>query len=152
MNKTELAVWKKVLMPDLAYICEEFNNQISTPSFVFLTGEMGVGKTTFVKSYLKDFNVTSPTYSVLNDYGRTAHGDFYRLEHENEIRELEMELYFENRDIFFGEWGNKFLSTIESYIPLEWEIFELEIFLSQKNTEENSKSAARDFKLFKIER
>ncbi len=61
---------------------------------IFLEGEMGVGKTTFIIEFLKYFNedrvkfsslgVMSPTYSIVNEYrldkDRILHADFYRID------------------------------------------------------------------------
>ena len=70
---------------------------------VFLSGNIGVGKTTFVK-YLINFyekknklklsEVTSPTYNLLNEYHinkfQINHYDLYRVKHTNELNELNM--------------------------------------------------------------
>ena len=53
--------------------------------------------------------VISPTYSLINDYGETVHGDFYRLVNPEEIVQLELELYLESADYFLVEWGKQYL-------------------------------------------
>ncbi len=151
MNKEELNSWKKVLEDDLEFIVEDIHKYLVTPAFVFLKGEMGAGKTTFVKKFLRDFQVSSPTYSVLNDYGPVTHGDFYRLESSDELINLDLELYFEDREYFFSEWGDKFLIELFGHIPDDWNIFELEIKVSS-HSKSNNQNATRELFLNKIDR
>ena len=99
---------------------KELANQISKklkPSdIVFLYGEMGVGKTTFIKylinifqedNKLKITEVTSPTFGLLNEYKinkiNINHYDLFRLKSDKEIRDLGL---FENNKnvITLIEW------------------------------------------------
>ena len=99
---------------------KELANQISKklkPSdIVFLYGEMGVGKTTFIKylinifqkdNKLKITEVTSPTFGLLNEYKinkiNINHYDLFRLKSNKEIRDLGL---FENNKnvITLIEW------------------------------------------------
>lgn len=82
--------------------------------FVNLYGEIGAGKTAFVKEVAKEIGieekVTSPTFVILNEYhgGRLPmyHFDLYRLENEgvktimDELRE-----YSEGKQLTFVEWA-----------------------------------------------
>ena len=81
----------------------KFFKELKLGYVVFLYGEVGVGKTTFVK-YLINFyekknklklsEVTSPTYNLLNEYHinkfQINHYDLYRVKHANELNELNM--------------------------------------------------------------
>ena len=82
----------------------------------FLYGEMGVGKTTFVKYFINNLQlksnnklteVTSPTFNIMNEYilGNfiVKHYDLYRLKSYNELKDLNL---FENinNDILLIEW------------------------------------------------
>ena len=99
---------------------KELANQISKklkPSdIVFLYGEMGVGKTTFIKylinilqkdNKLETTEVTSPTFCLLNEYKinkiNINHYDLFRLKSNKEIRDLDL---FENNKnvITLIEW------------------------------------------------
>ena len=80
-------------------LLEAFGNQKKVVFF----GEMGVGKTTLIKSICKALNVqdvvTSPTFSVVNEYHDKKgepiyHFDFYRVKSEEEIYDLGYEEYF----------------------------------------------------------
>ncbi len=94
---------------------------------IFLEGEMGVGKTTFIIEFLKYFNkgrvefsslgVMSPTYSIINEYrlgkDRVLHADFYRIDEEFFEWEDFIEEIDESRFVFI-EWGEKVPKVIEN--------------------------------------
>ncbi|MBF25319.1 MAG: tRNA (adenosine(37)-N6)-threonylcarbamoyltransferase complex ATPase subunit type 1 TsaE [Flavobacteriales bacterium] len=76
-------------------------------------GEMGVGKTTFVKCICKHLNITdpisSPTFSIVNEYlnennEKVFHFDLYRLESVEELEELGIETYLSSNHYCFIEW------------------------------------------------
>ena len=63
----------------------EFSKKISQGTIITLNGDLGSGKTTFVKGVLKGFNyideVTSPTYTLINEYNadyKIIHIDCFR--------------------------------------------------------------------------
>jgi len=82
--------------------------------FLFF-GEMGAGKTTFIKALCAELGVTdevsSPTYSIVNEYqsgkGSVYHFDFYRLKNETEALDMGYEEYFYNGDYCLVEWPEK---------------------------------------------
>lgn len=83
---------------------------------VFLfEGDMGAGKTTFIKSICHQLGVTelvsSPTFSIVNEYASPAgpvyHFDFYRLKSETEAYDLGYEDYFYSGQYCFIEWPSK---------------------------------------------
>ena len=91
-------------------------SKLKVGDVIFLYGEMGVGKTTFVrylvnqlqkKNKIKLTEVTSPTFNLLNEYQinklKIIHYDLFRL---NNIKELENLNLFEDRSesITFVEW------------------------------------------------
>lgn len=81
---------------------------------VFLTGEMGAGKTTFCKSIIRnmgiDNEVSSPTYSIVNEYempgsGRKVyHMDLYRLKNIEEALDIGIEDYLYDNSFCLIEW------------------------------------------------
>ena len=118
---------------------EEFSKKLSVKlkkgDILFLYGEMGVGKTTFVKylinelqlrSRLKLTEVTSPTFNIMNEYLIDGviikHYDLYRLKSPNELIDLNL---FDETDnsIMFIEWPqiikHKPNSVIELYFEYE---------------------------------
>jgi len=85
-------------------------------------GEMGVGKTTFIKALCKKLgvkdNTSSPTFSIINEYHaargeKIYHFDFYRIKNENELYDLGYEEYFYSNNYCFIEWPEK----IENMLP-----------------------------------
>jgi tRNA threonylcarbamoyladenosine biosynthesis protein TsaE len=97
-------------------LAEDFINHLKRGSSVCLYGEIGVGKTTFVKHFINAYqkyknlqitNVTSPTFSLLNEYqiGELIikHYDLYRLKSKSEIKNLDL-FEINNNIITFIEW------------------------------------------------
>ena len=87
-------------------LAKQFIKYLKGGEFVFLYGEMGVGKTTFVKYFINELQtlnnlpqteVTSPTFSLLNEYQlkdlRIKHYDLFRINKKEDIKNLEI---FEN--------------------------------------------------------
>ena len=96
-------------------LAKKFTKYLKGGEFIFLYGEMGVGKTTFVKHFINEFQklnnlpqteITSPTFSLLNEYQlkdiRIKHYDLFRINRKEDIKNL---------DIF--EKDNKLITLIE---------------------------------------
>ncbi|MBD2752741.1 tRNA (adenosine(37)-N6)-threonylcarbamoyltransferase complex ATPase subunit type 1 TsaE [Spirosoma validum] len=82
-------------------------------------GEMGAGKTTFIKSLCRALGVIStvqsPTFSIVNEYttheGHSVyHFDCYRLRNEAEALDIGIEEYFDSGDYCFVEWPERIAS------------------------------------------
>lgn len=99
------------------------NSFPSNRVFLFF-GEMGAGKTTFIKEICNELGVkdkvSSPSYSIVNEYqvpgGQLYHFDFYRLKNETEALDMGYEEYFYNGDYCLVEWPEK----ITSLWPLQF--------------------------------
>ena len=86
-----------------------------TKIFAFY-GEMGVGKTTFLKELCHEMEVedeiTSPTFAIVNEYyskkyGQIFHFDFYRIDDLREVYDMGFEEYLESGAYIFMEWSEK---------------------------------------------
>jgi len=94
-------------------------------------GDMGAGKTTFIKSLCAslgtDETVTSPTFSIVNEYqGKTAkiyHFDFYRLKKQDEALDMGYEEYFYSGDYCLIEWPEKIADLLpQHYIRVDIQV------------------------------
>ena len=97
-------------------LAKNFSNYLKGGEIIFLYGEMGVGKTTFVKYLINQFQikqklqtteVTSPTFNLLNEYETDnyviKHYDLFRLKNKSEIKNLD--LFDQNENIItLIEW------------------------------------------------
>jgi len=91
-------------------------------SIVCLTGDLGAGKTAFTQGIAKGMGVedyvTSPTYTIINEYqGRIPlyHFDVYRLNDVEEMYELGYEEYFFGDGAVVVEWAD----IVRDIIPTE---------------------------------
>jgi tRNA threonylcarbamoyladenosine biosynthesis protein TsaE len=106
---------------------------VSNPKKVILfNGEMGVGKTTFIKQLCKNLGVndatSSPTFSLVNEYQISKdqlvyHFDFYRLNSETEALDMGIDDYLYSGNWCFIEWSEK----IPNLIPKEHSIINIEL-------------------------
>lgn len=102
------------LEEETAYIGEIMGRILTEPLVIALQGELGVGKTVFVRGAAAGLTVaekvSSPTFVLLKIYqGRLPvyHFDFYRLSSEEEIDELGFEEYLPGEGIAFIEWAER---------------------------------------------
>lgn len=95
--------------------------------FIF-EGEMGAGKTTFIKQFCAHLGiedvVSSPTYSIVNEYvspkGSVFHFDFYRIKDIREAYDLGYEEYFYGGAICLIEWPERVAELLpQNYIKVE---------------------------------
>ena len=91
-------------------------------------GDMGAGKTTFIKSLCECLGVTeptsSPTFSIINEYRSTSskiyHFDFYRLKKQDEALDMGYEEYFYSDNYCFIEWPEKIAGLLpDHYIRVD---------------------------------
>jgi tRNA threonylcarbamoyladenosine biosynthesis protein TsaE len=114
-------------------IAKKIISEIIPGNVLFLYGEMGVGKTTFVKYLINGFQfkfkeklteVTSPTFNIMNEYDvsdlKIKHYDLYRLKSVEELNDLNL---FEKNDksILLIEWPEILTKKPNSLIELFFE-------------------------------
>ena len=116
-----------------AELAKKFSKIIKKGDVVFLYGEIGVGKTTFIRylinclqvnNHLNPTEVTSPTFNLVNEYDAgnivIQHYDLYRLTNSSEIKNIGL---FENyKEILtLIEWPEKIERKFENKIDLLFE-------------------------------
>lgn len=149
MNKKIVREWKKVYQSDLPYIVYELKDLAKVPAMIILEGELGAGKTTFTQVFVGDKEILSPTYSILSENKNIVHADFYRLEQNEEVLQLEIPQYIEDKQYFFIEWGMKFARRVMRELPENWTPYLLEIKVNS-STENNEEGATRNFTFYTL--
>ena len=127
-DKIELSSEKKT-----EELATKLLKKLKPGNIVFLYGEMGVGKTTFVRylinniqknNDLKKTEVTSPTFNLLNEYKinnlKILHYDLYRIKDSSELKNLNI---FENNSnaITLVEWPQIIKEKPKNLIELVFE-------------------------------
>ncbi|MBI3123414.1 MAG: tRNA (adenosine(37)-N6)-threonylcarbamoyltransferase complex ATPase subunit type 1 TsaE [Ignavibacteriales bacterium] len=109
-------------------VAAEFSQQLKTGDVVCLNGNLGSGKTFFVKSVCKEFLIdttSSPSFAIVNEYKgkqKITHFDFYRLKRVEELHDIGFEEYLSEMDsIVFIEWANMF----EELLPKKYYTVEI---------------------------
>ena len=121
-------------VPDLEAIdkaAKDFIPFLGTVKIVAISGEMGAGKTTFVKAVCRELGVSqvvsSPTFALINEYFTSKgesiyHIDLYRIEKPEELFDIGYEDYLFSGAICFIEWPDKAPELIPDdalYIKIE---------------------------------
>ncbi|AGF49255.1 tRNA (adenosine(37)-N6)-threonylcarbamoyltransferase complex ATPase subunit type 1 TsaE [Candidatus Kinetoplastidibacterium galati] len=104
---------------------------------IYLYGDLGTGKTTFVRYFLQNFgvsdNVKSPSFSIMEQYHINGlqfyHFDFYRFDYQSEVLSIGLEELDNKNTIILIEWPEKAME----FLPKP----DLEIFLSCSDIENN---------------
>lgn len=102
---------------------KRFSSELKTGDVVCLKGELGAGKTHFVKGMAQGFGidrdeVSSPTFTLIHEYPGDRplyHFDCYRMESPAEALEIGAEEYFYGDGVCVIEWPER----IEQFIPPE---------------------------------
>ncbi|MFA5878748.1 MAG: tRNA (adenosine(37)-N6)-threonylcarbamoyltransferase complex ATPase subunit type 1 TsaE [Candidatus Margulisiibacteriota bacterium] len=101
-------------LSELKLLAKTMAKKLGGSEIFLLTGDLGAGKTTFVKEICHYLSVreaiSSPTFAIVQNYqGKWPiyHFDLYRINHEKELIDLDLDLYFNNNAIIFIEWADK---------------------------------------------
>ena len=128
---------------EIDQVAEELLKQVSSKTILF-KADMGVGKTTLIKALVKvlgsDDIVTSPTFSIVNEYKilsqKIYHFDFYRIKNEEEALNFGIEDYLVTDSWIFMEWFEK----IPNLLPLENDLVTIELNNNTSRTLKLSKN------------
>ena len=104
-------------------LAQKFIEYLKGGEFIFLYGEMGVGKTTFVKYFINEFQkihnlpqteITSPTFTLLNEYQvediRIKHYDLFRIKKKDDTINLDI-FEKDSKIITLIEWPQLIANT-----------------------------------------
>ena len=108
-------------LENIASAAREFISAIGDHKVFAFYGQMGAGKTTFIKAVCEELGVndviTSPTFAIVNEYkgneGSIFHFDFYRIKKLDEVYDMGYEDYFYSGSLCFIEWPE----LIEEILP-----------------------------------
>ena len=113
-----------------AELAKNFSKILKKGDIVFFHGEIGVGKTTFIrylvnhlqtKNYLSPTEVTSPTFNLVNEYDVGVfiiqHYDLYRLTNSDETKNIGL-LENQKETLTLIEWPDKISDKINDKIDL----------------------------------
>jgi tRNA threonylcarbamoyladenosine biosynthesis protein TsaE len=125
---------------ETASIANKFAKYLHEGDIVAFYGELGTGKTFFIRHLCKALGiieeVSSPSFTLINEYHTRTnlyvfHFDFYRLEHQEELTNLGVFDFLHGDGICFIEWAEK----IYSYLPSD----RYEIFLEFKDSDPDTR-------------
>ena len=111
-----------------ASLADRLVSDETLPRFVALFGDLGVGKTAFIRGFTSRISpsarVKSPTFSLVHEYrGATLsvfHFDLYRIEDEDELYSMGFYDYLDRRGICLTEWSEKIEYALpERYLRVE---------------------------------
>jgi len=98
---------------ETAKLASEFADGISPGDVIVLNGQLGAGKTFFIKQALLKLGVntvSSPSFAIINEYKgkiKYYHADFFRLKNIEELYDIGWQDYLnEDEAVVFIEWGN----------------------------------------------
>ena len=110
-------------------IAGELEKDLSLPPFIALYGDLGVGKTAFVRGFTKVFSpnalVRSPTFALVNEYPsksgrRVFHFDMYRITDEDDLYSIGYYDYLDDGSICLVEWSENIPYAIpDEHIKVE---------------------------------
>jgi tRNA threonylcarbamoyladenosine biosynthesis protein TsaE len=108
----------------------DYARKIDNATVVALKGELGAGKTQFVKGFVAGLGsaseVTSPTFTLIHEYGGgrwpVYHFDFFRIEDRQSAERLGLDDYFFGDGVSVVEWADKFPELIPA--AAKWVSFE----------------------------
>lgn len=131
---------------ELEEVAQKLGRLVNAGDVICMSGDLGAGKTTFTQALALglgvDDYVTSPTFTLINEYhGRIPlyHFDVYRINDIREMEDLGYEEYFYGDGVCAIEWAN----LIEDLLPNDY--LWIEIKTSDEQTREVCFTASNDY-------
>ena len=114
-------------LSDTELLAKHMAQSVIANFVVTLNGNLGAGKTTLVRSILRELGITgtikSPTFTLVEPYQiellSIYHFDLYRFANEHEWYDLGFDEYFTNNSLCFIEWADKAMGLIPQ---IDWQI------------------------------
>ncbi|MBL6875513.1 MAG: tRNA (adenosine(37)-N6)-threonylcarbamoyltransferase complex ATPase subunit type 1 TsaE [Chitinophagales bacterium] len=114
-------------LDELNILAKQLINQVKQERIILFEGEMGAGKTSLIKAICKEIgyseDVTSPTYSIVNEYTNNNiliyHFDLFRLKNLEEILDIGFEEYIDSTAICLVEWPDKAMDLIDHGMKIQ---------------------------------
>ena len=124
----ETEAWGKCL-------CELLTSNVTLPHFVAMYGDLGVGKTAFVRGFCSNLcpasTVKSPTFALVNEYKcsnnaqnlkKVCHFDMYRITDEDDLYSIGFYDYLCDSNLCISEWCELIPYALpDEYIKVEIE-------------------------------
>ena len=109
-----MSIYRTASEDETITLGERLAGELPRRGVVLLIGNLGAGKTTLAKGIVRGRGaaeadeVSSPTFTLIHEYGSVYHVDLYRLEDARDVSTLGLEELFERNALVLIEWGERF--------------------------------------------